>query len=311
MVIFDEAAGQQTSSCCGEIPGPNSPMPGINGPGGGQTGAVLLSPCIAPGTVTNTAYNHYSMLGSVEDLFGLPHLGYAALPGETTFGADVYNRHCGAAAPTASANAPPLISRVGTRARIPVTWASSTKGGTGLAGYTVQVQDLGAGRPRLRTLLTDTQRTSLTYRGRLGHTYVFEVRATNLAGQASAAASSTTLVPSGIRPAKGHYSRGWRVHRRRRAWQGKEISSAITGASLTLRYRGGSIAVIGERTARGGVARVTFDGHTRTIHLHAARLATRQVIYRARAKSRVHLLKITVVRGTVALEGLAITARRG
>ena len=33
-------------------PRPGSPRPGINGPGGGQTGAVLLSPCIAAGTVT-------------------------------------------------------------------------------------------------------------------------------------------------------------------------------------------------------------------------------------------------------------------
>ncbi|MDQ2896814.1 MAG: alkaline phosphatase family protein, partial [Actinomycetota bacterium] len=75
MVLFDEAGGQEPSSCCGEIPGPGSPMPGITGPGGGPTGAVLLSPCIAPGTVTRTAYNHYSMLASVEDSFGLSHIG--------------------------------------------------------------------------------------------------------------------------------------------------------------------------------------------------------------------------------------------
>ncbi|HWF56074.1 MAG TPA: alkaline phosphatase family protein, partial [Solirubrobacteraceae bacterium] len=40
-IIFDEAGSSDTSSCCGEIPGPNSPSPGINGPGGGDTGAVL------------------------------------------------------------------------------------------------------------------------------------------------------------------------------------------------------------------------------------------------------------------------------
>src|SRR5205085_11902529 len=72
--VFDEAATSDTSSCCGEIPGPNSPSPGINGPGGGDTGAVLISSCIAPGTVSDRPYNHYTLLRSVEDLFGLPHL---------------------------------------------------------------------------------------------------------------------------------------------------------------------------------------------------------------------------------------------
>jgi hypothetical protein len=311
MVLFDEASTSDTSSCCGAKAGPGSPMPGINGPGGGQTGAVLLSPCIAPGTVTNVAYNHYSMLGSVEDLFGVPHIGYAALPGETTFGPDVYNRPCGAAPPTASVKAPPLLSSVGTRSRIPLTWTSTTRGGTGLASYTIAVTDLSAAKPVSRTLLAGTQRTALTYPGRLGHTYLFSVHATNLAGQTSSAATSTSLVPSGIRPAKGHYSAGWRTHRRKSAWQGKEISSAVPGATFKLRYLGGSVAVIGERTARGGVARVAFDGGTRTIHLQAARLRTRQVIYRSAAKTRRHRLTITVVRGTVALEGVAITARRG
>ena len=81
IITFDEADTSDTSSCCGEIPGPDSPEPGVNGPGGGDVGAVLLSPCIAPGTVSTVPYNHYSMLRSVEDIFGLPHLGYAQLPG--------------------------------------------------------------------------------------------------------------------------------------------------------------------------------------------------------------------------------------
>lgn len=93
-IIFDEAATSDTSSCCGEMPGPNSPRPGVNGPGGGDTGAVLLSPCIAPGTVSRVAYNHYTLLRSIEDIFRLPHLGYAQLPGERSLGADVFTRRC-------------------------------------------------------------------------------------------------------------------------------------------------------------------------------------------------------------------------
>ena len=68
VIIFDEAATSDTSSCCGEIPGPGSPEPGISGQGGGDTGAVLLSPCIKPGTVSHMPYNHYTMLRSAEDI---------------------------------------------------------------------------------------------------------------------------------------------------------------------------------------------------------------------------------------------------
>ena len=51
------------------------------GSGGGKIGAVLVSPFIAPGTVDKTPYNHYSLLRTAEDLFGLDHLGYAGARG--------------------------------------------------------------------------------------------------------------------------------------------------------------------------------------------------------------------------------------
>jgi hypothetical protein len=93
IVTFDEAASD-SSACCGEVAGPNTPAPGgqSGGPGGGRTGAVLLSPFIAPGTTTSQQYNHYSLLRSLEDLFGLSHLGYAATPGLRPFGDDVFTR---------------------------------------------------------------------------------------------------------------------------------------------------------------------------------------------------------------------------
>lgn len=94
IVTFDESNGplSDASACCGEQAGPNALLPGITGPGGGRVGAVLLSPFIAPGTVSTHAYNHYSLLRSVEDAFGLPYLGYAALPAQSAFGGDVYTR---------------------------------------------------------------------------------------------------------------------------------------------------------------------------------------------------------------------------
>ncbi len=82
-------------------------------PGGGDTGSVLISPFIKPGTSSTTFYNHYSWLETMEDIFGVSHgqdwsklpggatvsggldgdghLGFAAQPGLRPFGTDVFN----------------------------------------------------------------------------------------------------------------------------------------------------------------------------------------------------------------------------
>jgi hypothetical protein len=89
IITFDEAL--ESSACCGEqgLPGQHHP-PGFNGPGGGRVGAVVLSPFIRPGTVSDTPYNHYSFLRWVEDTFGLDHLGYAGDSALRAFGSDVF-----------------------------------------------------------------------------------------------------------------------------------------------------------------------------------------------------------------------------
>ncbi len=86
-------------------------------PGGGDTGSVLISPFIKPGSSSTVFYNHYSWLRTMEDLFGVSnghdfakltvgtvsggldgkgHLGFAAQAGLTTFGKDVFNNPRGA-----------------------------------------------------------------------------------------------------------------------------------------------------------------------------------------------------------------------
>ena len=94
VILFDEAefgaSGADTTACCNELPGPNSALPGIAGPGGGLVGAVVLSKFVRPGTVVTTPYNHYSLLRTIEDLFGLDHLGFAGQSGLTPFGLDVF-----------------------------------------------------------------------------------------------------------------------------------------------------------------------------------------------------------------------------
>lgn len=90
VITFDEAETSDASACCNEQSGPNVTSPGGGGPGGGRVGAVILSPFVAPGTVSDTPYNHYSLLRSIEDVFGLGHLGYAARSDLVAFGPDVY-----------------------------------------------------------------------------------------------------------------------------------------------------------------------------------------------------------------------------
>jgi hypothetical protein len=92
IVTFDEATMDDATACCDEPTGPNTRSPGLIGPGGGRVGAVLLSPFIRPGTVSDVPYNHYSLLRSVEVVFQLGYLGYAGRPGLTSFGPDVYTR---------------------------------------------------------------------------------------------------------------------------------------------------------------------------------------------------------------------------
>ena len=123
LVIFDEAPAppdsgpSDASACpapCQSPAGPNTVNPGgpIAGPGGGLVGAVALSPYIRPGTITARPYNHYSLLRSVEDLFGLGHLGYAGLSGQTAFGSDLYTGTGPAVGPTpCSAGSLPVARR--------------------------------------------------------------------------------------------------------------------------------------------------------------------------------------------------------
>jgi phospholipase C len=96
VITFDEAEpgglNGDSSACCQEAKAPNVAQAGGNGPGGGRVGAVVLSPFVKPGTTNTTPYNHYALLCSLENSFGLAHLGYAAQPGLKCFGSDVYQR---------------------------------------------------------------------------------------------------------------------------------------------------------------------------------------------------------------------------
>jgi hypothetical protein len=306
IVTFDEALTSDTSACCGEIPGPGSASPGSvggSGAGGGDTGAVLLSPCIAPGTVTQTPYNHYTMLRSVEDIFGLPHIAYAGLTGETSFGSDIFTRACTPSPPVVNLRGPTLASSAGTGPTLHLSWAAADPSGTAGVAFNVQVQSAGA--TTWTPLLSASTATSLIYKAALGKSYTFRVQAVNGDGQSSTFAMLTTIVPSGASVHGGHYSGGWHLRRVKGAWNGHaEVASAV-GARFTLRYSGGVSSLIGERTRSGGKATVTLDGHKHAVSFRGKR-SLRAVVFRGKAKNGHHTLSLRVTRGTVAIEGVGI-----
>jgi len=96
-----EGPNADASACCGTPEYPNLPPlstpPAASGPvkpsgGGGHVGLLLLSPFVTAGTTNESGYyNHFALLRSIEELFGLPPIGYAANPALTVFDSSVYN----------------------------------------------------------------------------------------------------------------------------------------------------------------------------------------------------------------------------
>jgi hypothetical protein len=174
----------------------------------------------------------------------------------------------------------------------------------------VQVQRTSAGGGGWRTLRAATTGRSLTFRAREGATYQFRVRATGSDGIAGAWVNAQTVVPSTTRVAGARYRGRWRLARVRDAWNGHALI-ASAGAILRLAYVGGSLAIIGDTSPRGGRMRVTIDGGSRTVSLRSSRPHARHLLFRARLRAGRHKLVIRVLSGSVPIEALAITNRTG
>lgn len=95
-----EGEHADSSACCISPEYPNLPpiesKEEATGPvketgGGGRVGAVLISPFIEAGTTSETYFNHFSLLATVEELFSLEKIGYAAEPAITGFDESIFN----------------------------------------------------------------------------------------------------------------------------------------------------------------------------------------------------------------------------
>jgi hypothetical protein len=88
-----------------ESPEPATPTAGSVKPtgGGGRVGLLLISPFVKPGSVNESGYyNHFSLLLSIDELFGLTPIGYAGNLALTAFDGSVYNAAIQASADSAA-----------------------------------------------------------------------------------------------------------------------------------------------------------------------------------------------------------------
>ncbi|HWA67618.1 MAG TPA: alkaline phosphatase family protein [Mycobacteriales bacterium] len=99
IVTSDESETDDATSCCHERPGPTDPLPGLTGSGGGKIGTLVIGKCVAEGRRDPVPYDHYALLRSLENIFGITsggtdghgHLGYAAAAGLRAFGSDLFS----------------------------------------------------------------------------------------------------------------------------------------------------------------------------------------------------------------------------
>jgi hypothetical protein len=95
-----EGERPDASGCCIEPDFPNLPDDGAAAPptgpiretgGGGRVGLLLLSPYVEPGTTSETYFNHFSLLITIEELFELERIGYGTEPALTGFDESIFN----------------------------------------------------------------------------------------------------------------------------------------------------------------------------------------------------------------------------
>ena len=106
MIVVTSAQAPQegekpdASGCCIDPDFPNLPDDGGEAPptgpvqetgGGGRVGLLILSPYVEPGTTSESYFNHFSLLTTIEELFELERIGYAAEPALTGFDESIFN----------------------------------------------------------------------------------------------------------------------------------------------------------------------------------------------------------------------------
>jgi hypothetical protein len=179
--------------------------------------------------------------------------------------------------PTAQMLVPRYASDVSRSRRFPVAWQGiDDPAGSGVAAYEVEVREAGG---EFETFTGSTSAVSRPFRGVFGTRYEFRVIAVDRAGNRSAFARGSVLVPIDDRDTESMFFRGsWRRLNRAGAYGRRVMRPRRRGATLTAPFGGRSVALIGRRLPRGGRVRVTVDGRSRVLRLRG-RPRHRQVMF--------------------------------
>ena len=309
IITFDEAATQRQRLVLRRDPGPGSPGPGAPGPGGGDVGAVLLSPCIAPGTVSQHA---------LQPLHDAPQRRGPVRPAPPRLRAAARRDFVRLRRVHASVRSGPgqrrTVKAPGDRLerdRRPAHPGELERQRRAAPASTSRYGGRAARVGAWRTLLASATRRSLRFAARPREDLPVPGPRGGVAGAAGAWSTATTIVPTGARPRGAKFHGDWRLMRMRSAWSGRAIVSSTPGATVTLRFRGG---------ARRDHRRAVAPGRPDPRH-HRRPLAHDQPPrQRARATGRCssaptlrtgrHRMTIRVLGGTVAIEGWR-SANRG
>ncbi|MDX6699670.1 MAG: hypothetical protein QOE65_3067 [Solirubrobacteraceae bacterium] len=270
---------------------------------GGPAGCAALAP-------DGCRVSAYSYFAEAQTKDGAAPPETASCPSQASAGATPYvawrfRLRVGLAAPRLASDA----SRSST---FPVSVSVRNSASASLVdAYELQVR---VGR-RWRTLRTGLGAPRVRFRGVDGRAYRFRARAVGRGGIPGPWTEARTVVPRDdrLRRVRGgrrlavnpRFAGGWARRAARAAWRGSLTVSLRAGATMTFRFTGRRVYVVGRRSPAGGRARLALDGgRPHTVSLRG-RTANRRVIAVLRAaRGGRHTLRLDALGPRVAVDAL-------
>lgn len=183
--------------------------------------------------------------------------------------------------------------------------------GSGVASYDVDVRrtaDAKAAATDWRPLARRIREPRRLFHSDAGRGYEFRVAAVDRAGNRSAYATTSVLVPIDERDRRFvRLSRGWKEVPRDGAW-GKLMARADrAGRTMTVRFRGRRAVLIGRRIRNGGRVRVSVDGRSSVRRLRGRDGRSRIMLGTRPLRPGVHVLRLrTLGGGPVAIDAIGV-----
>ncbi|HSL97655.1 MAG TPA: N-acetylmuramoyl-L-alanine amidase [Candidatus Deferrimicrobiaceae bacterium] len=230
--------------------------------------------------------------------FRIPAGAVTDLAGNPVSASNTVSMVLDASKPTTTAPVAALRSnlQIGTKVAVRLSWTGSDVGPAGIASFEVaRSRDGGAFKIIATGLSSAARKASL----KPGHTYRFEVRARDKAGNVGPWKAGPTLRPKLFQQTKAAivYRGTWRTGSSS-AYSGGSVRFAkVAGAKAKLTTRARSLAFVTTRGPNRGAVKVYVDGSlAATIDLYAPTRTTRYVAF-SKTWSSVgyHTIKIVVV----------------